>query len=166
VEGLGVNLNGLIAQLVNFGLLFLLLWLVAYKPILRLLDERAARIQEGIDKTGAVREQLARAESEFAARRADGLREAQEIIARANAAADRIQREAEERAHQVADEVVQRAREEIDIERQKAVAELRAQVADLAILAAGRVVRATLDQRQHVRLVEDALTEAEKARLN
>jgi F-type H+-transporting ATPase subunit b len=166
MEGLGVNLNGLIAQLVNFGLLCLLLWLVAYRPILRLLDERSARIKEGIDKTDAVREQLTRAEAEFAARRADGLREAQEIVGRANAAADRIQREAEERARQVADEVVQRAREEINIERQRAVADLRAQVADLAILAAGRVVRSTLDPQQHVRLVQEALTEAEKARLS
>ena len=97
MEGLGINLHGLIAQLVNFGLLFLLLWLVAYKPILRMLDERAARVREGIEKAEAIKEQAARAEAEYAARRAEALREAQEIVARANQAAERIQREAEER---------------------------------------------------------------------
>ena len=55
MEGLGLNLNGLIAQLVNFGLLFFLLWLVAYKPILRLLDDRAARIREGVEKAETIR---------------------------------------------------------------------------------------------------------------
>ena len=166
MEGLGINLNGLIAQLVNFGLLFLLLWVVAYRPVLRLLDERSARIREGIDKADAIKEQAARAEAEYLERRAEGLRDAQEIVSRANQAADRIQREAEDRARQVADDLIAKARAEIDLERQRAVADLRRQVADLAILAAGRVVRTTLDPQQHRRLVEDALTDAERARLS
>lgn len=166
MEQLGVNLNGLIAQLVNFGLLFLLLWLVAYKPILRMLDERSARIRDGLDKADDIRQQAARAEQEYAAKRAEGLREAQEIVARANQAADRINREAEERARRSADELIAKARGEIERERQLAVAELRTQVAELALLAAGRVVRASLDTGQHRRLVEEALTEAEKAKLS
>ena len=166
MEGLGVNLNGLIAQLVNFGLLFLLLWLVAYKPVLRLLDERSERIRESLERAEEIKNQAARADAEFAARRAEGLREAQEIVNRANQAADRIQREAEDRARRTADDLIARARAEIDVERQRAVAELRAQVADLAILAAGRVVRSTLDPQQHRRLIDEALADAERARLS
>ena len=49
-EGLGINLPDLIAQIINFGVLFGVLWLVGYKPILRLLDERARKIGDGADK--------------------------------------------------------------------------------------------------------------------
>ena len=51
-EGLGINLPDLIAQIINFGVLFGVLWLVGYKPILRLLDERARKIRDSMEETG------------------------------------------------------------------------------------------------------------------
>jgi F-type H+-transporting ATPase subunit b len=49
LEALGINLGYLISQIVNFTLLAVLLYFVAYKPILRMLDERSARIKKGLD---------------------------------------------------------------------------------------------------------------------
>jgi F0F1-type ATP synthase membrane subunit b/b' len=50
LEALGINLGLLVSQIFNFALLAVLLYLVAYKPILRMLDERSARIKKGLEE--------------------------------------------------------------------------------------------------------------------
>ena len=49
MEAIGINVAGLITQLVSFGVLFLVLWLLLYKPIVRMLDERSERIRESLE---------------------------------------------------------------------------------------------------------------------
>ncbi len=166
MDQLGVNLPGLIAQIVNFLLLLALLRIVAYRPILRMLDERSTRIRESQERAEQIRREAARTEEEFAAKRAEALRQGQEIVARANQAAERIYQEAQERARSSADEFLAKSRAEIERDRQQAVADIRAQMADLAIFAASRLVRTSLDSKEHYRLVEEALDEAEKAKLS
>jgi F-type H+-transporting ATPase subunit b len=166
VEQLGVNLPGLVAQLINFGLLVFLLRIVAYKPILRILDERAERVRLSLEQADQVREEARRNQEELDARRQDALRQFQEITARANQAAERIHQEALAEAKRVAEDFLARSRAEIDRERQQAIAEIRAQTADLALAAASRVVRRSLNQPEHYRIVEEALAEAERANLS
>lgn len=166
MEQLGINLPGLIAQLVNFGLLVGLLYVVAYKPILSMLDNRAERIDRSLKEADEARKEAAVAKAAQSDQRAEAQRQVQEIIARANQNAERIHREAQERAKLAADEFLVKARAEIDRDRQRAVAEVRAEMADLAIFAASRVVRSSLGTPEHYRLVEEALAEAERAKLS
>jgi len=55
VEGLGINLPTLLAQIINFAILLGLLYLVAYKPIMRMLDERSRRVKESIEQTELIK---------------------------------------------------------------------------------------------------------------
>jgi len=55
VEGLGINLPTLLAQIVNFGILFGLLYLVAYKPIMRMLDERSRKVKDSMEQTELIK---------------------------------------------------------------------------------------------------------------
>lgn len=164
MEQLGINLPALVAQIVNFGLLLVILRLVAYQPIMRMLDERSERIRQGIEQAEEIKHQAARSEEELAARRAEALQQAQEIIARANDAAERVYREAEERARGVSDEFLAKSRAEIERERAKAISDIRSEMADLAIYAASKLVRSSLDTADHYRLVEEALAEAERSK--
>ena len=50
MEGLGINLPLLIAQLINFGILLILLRLVAYKPVMKMLDQRSTKVKESMDE--------------------------------------------------------------------------------------------------------------------
>jgi F-type H+-transporting ATPase subunit b len=164
LESLGINLPALVAQIVNFGLLFLILRLVAYKPVLRILDERAATARETAEQAEEIRRQALRSDEEYAARRAEALQQGHEIIARANEAAERVYREAEERARLVSDQYLAKSREEIGREREMAIAEIRREMADIAILAAGQVIKSSLKPADHYRLVEEALVEAQRTR--
>ena len=62
MDGLGISLELLIAQLINFLILFGLLYAFAYKPFMRILDERSATVKEKIDKADHLKDQAAEAE--------------------------------------------------------------------------------------------------------
>ena len=65
MEALGINLGYLISQIVNFTLLAVLLYFVAYKPVLRMLDQRSERIQKGLEDAEAASRRAAEMEQEF-----------------------------------------------------------------------------------------------------
>lgn len=162
LDNLGIHWQGLLAQAVNFLLLLGLLWLVAYKPVLRMLDRRATRIRESMERAEEIRREAARTEEQFAATLARARKEGQAIMAQASEVAERIRAEAQEEARRQAEEFLSKARAEIQRDKERAAAELRAQVADLAILAASKVVKRSLDDADHYRLVTEVLAETER----
>jgi F-type H+-transporting ATPase subunit b len=158
-EAFGVDLPKLAFQVVNFLLLLYLLNRFLFKRVFALLDERQARISKGLeDAESAARDrELARAEREAALDEAR--KEAATMIARATKIADDSRAEIVAQAKADAEKVTARAREEIVAEKEKAMAELRAHVADLALDAAAKLVRADMSGSTQRRLVEDFLAE-------
>jgi F-type H+-transporting ATPase subunit b len=114
LEALGINLGYLISQIVNFTLLALLLYVVAYKPILRMLDARSARIQKGLEDAEAASRRAAQMEQEFEQRLAEARREGQEIIAQATQISEKARQEILDRAREEASGLIDKARDEID----------------------------------------------------
>jgi F-type H+-transporting ATPase subunit b len=155
----GVDVFKLAAQIVNFLVILYLLNRFAFKPLIRLIDERQARIAKGLeDAESAARDrELARAEREAALDEAR--KEAAVMIARATKIAEDSRAEIVAQAKSEAEKVTERAREEIQAEKEKAMAELRAGVADLALEAAAKLVRAEMSGPTQRRLVEDFLAE-------
>lgn len=147
-------------QVINFLILLFLLNRFLFKPVLARLDERSAKIGKGLeDAEAAARDrELARAEREAAV--AEARKEAQEMIARATKIAEDSRTEIVAEARSEAEKVTQRAREEITAEKDRAMSELRAHVAELALAAATALVRKEMDGATQRRLVEDFLAEA------
>ena len=159
VSALGINLPVLIAQLVQFIVLLGLLYLVAYKPIMRMLDERSNRIKESMEQTEHIKEQAEKAEVEYQQRIEAAGREGQELIARATRTGDEIRRQAQTEAKQDAEAQIVRAKAEIQRERDEAVDELRQEFADLTITAAEKVIDRSLDEKAHRELIDKVLEE-------
>jgi F-type H+-transporting ATPase subunit b len=158
-EAFGVDGWKLLFQVINFLLLLFLLNRFLFKPVLKLLDERESRIKKGLeDAEAAARDrELAHAEREAALDEAR--KEAQAMIARATKIADDSRAEILAEAKAQAEKVTSRATEEITAEKERAMAELRATVADLALEAAGKLVRSEMDTATQRRLVEEFLAE-------
>ncbi len=161
MEALGINWPGLLAQVINFLILLFLLRTFLFPRILAMLDARAARIRESMERAEAAQAEAQRIERDFESRMADARREGQQIVANANQIAQRLQAEAQERAQREAEAFLERARSQIQRETEQARAELRQQVASLAILAAGKVVERSLDEKQHADLIDRVLREAD-----
>ena len=160
IDGLGINWPVLITQVVTFIILLVILRFVAYKPLMRMLDERSRRVKESMDQAEAVKEQSAHAEEEVKKQLLEASREGQERIARAVKAGEDMKQKAQEEAKQEAEALISRARGEIQRERDDAIGEVRREFADLTVLAAGKVIDRTLDKEQHRELIDKVLEES------
>ena len=163
ISALGFNLPALIAQLINFVLLLIFFRLILYKPLLKILDERKKRIQEGLDASDEAKRRLSQTEQEVAKELEKARQQGQEQIAQAQQIAARIQEEARQGARQEAEQLLARAKNEIDLQRDSAIAELRREFAGLTITAAERVIKEELDPEKHRRLIQEVLAEAPSA---
>ena len=155
MEKLGLNLGYLLVQIFNFLILFLVLKVWVYKPIMNLLDKRRQTIAQGLEDARVAAEARANAE-----------REAEQISADAQAKASEIMREATERAESAGRDI--RAEMEAEaakakdaalaeamVERDRMLADVRGQIATLAMAATQKLIGETLDEkRQHTLLDE------------
>jgi F-type H+-transporting ATPase subunit b len=160
LSNLGINMPVLLAQIINFIILFGLLYLVAYKPIMRMLDERSRKIKESMEQTEHIKQQAEQAEEEAKKRIDAAAEEGQEAIARAVKTGEEVKREAQEHARQEAEALIARARSEIQHERDEAIDELREKFADITIAAAGKVIDRTLDKKAHREIIQKVLDES------
>ena len=160
LAGLGISLPTLLAQIVNFAILFGLLYLVAYKPIMRMLDERSRKVQESMEQTEYIKEQAEHAEEETKKRIEAGSKEGQEVIARAVRTGEEVRQQAQQEAREEGESLITRARVEIQRERDDAIDELRKEFADLTILAAEKVIDRSLDKEAHRQLIDKTLEES------
>jgi len=160
MEGLGINLPTLIAQIINFVILLGLLYLVAYKPIMRMLDERSRKVKESMEQTELIKQQAERAEEEVKKQIEAAGKEGQEIIARAVRSGEEVRQKAQQEARQDVESIIARAGVEIQRERDEAIGELRKEFAGLTILAAGKVIDRSLDREAHRQLIDKVLKES------
>ena len=160
VEALGINLPQLIAQAVNFFVLLALLRFTLYKPIIKMLDERKQRIAEGLNAAEIARAEAADAQVNIQAQLVTARQEGQELVANAQNIATRIQAEAREQANRDREVALERARAEIDRERDRAIADLRGEFADITVSAAEKVINQSLDRQAHQRIIDETLAES------
>ena len=162
MEALGINLSGLVTQIVSFVILFALLWKLLYKPVLRVLDQRSERIRESLEASQRAQEEAARSQQEMETQLSEARSEGQQLIAQAQEVADR-HREAE--FAKVEEEiVVKRSRAEATIrgERDAAREALRREFAGLAIFGAEQVIEREIDGSDHAQLLHRILDEGPK----
>ena len=164
LETLGIHFPSLAIYLVNFLLVLLLLYLFAYKPILRLMDQRADRIRESLEAADTARQDAAASQEAIQEQITEARREGQRIIDQAREASERFRTEEMDKARQEAEAFVERAKEDIARERDTALQEVRASFGDLAITAAERVIRSSLDRQAHEELINQVLEEGESLR--
>ena len=160
MEGLGINVPQLIAQIVSFLVLFGLLYFFAYKPILRMFDERSQRIKDSVEQAEKVKEEAAASEEENRKKLEAAAKEGQEAIARAMRAGDEARQRAQQEAQVEAAGLVEKARQEIEREHEEVIGELRQEFADLAVAAAEKVIEKSLDKEAHRELIEKVLDES------
>ncbi len=164
MEALGINLAGLITQLVSFVILFAVLSILLYKPILRMLDQRSDRIRESLEAADKARQDAATSEQNMQSQLEEARAEGQQMIAQAREVADRFRDEELTKARTDIAAERDRAQANIQSERDAAIEELRREFAGLAITAAERVIERSLDQNAHSELIDNVLEEG--ARIN
>lgn len=160
ISALGFNLPGLVAQLINFLILLIVLRLFLFGPIMRMLDQRKQRIEEGLVKSEEAATQAAASEQQSQQVLAEARAEAQRLLAGATESAAQLRTELEEQARADSERTRADAQASIQAERDQAIQALRTEFADLTITAAERVVGQSLDRDAHQRLIDDVLVDS------
>lgn len=144
---------------VTFTLLLLLLWRFAWGPITAALEERETTIQNSIDQAqNALAEaKLIQADNDKARREAEA--EAQRILREARDTAETLRAEEVDKTKAQIQQLQESAQNEIERERDSALATLRNEVADLALQAAERVLGESVDESKQRKLVNDFLND-------
>jgi len=163
---LGINLPLLVVFIINFVILFALLGIFLYKPVLKKLDERSSKIKESMEQAEATKEEYARAEKEVKTLISKAREEGQALISQATEIGERLKEEARRGARKEAQAIIDKTRAELEGERDKAIDDLRQEFVDISVMAAEKVINETLDKKRHRRLIEGALEESATFRKN
>ena len=153
------NLTLLIQDIAFFLLLFLIARYL-YRPIMQVLEARTKRIQGGLRAAEEARKDREAAQQEYQLRMEAARREGQALLDCIAKQGEDLRKELEAKAREQAQGLIATARAEIQQERDKAVQDLREQVADLAVLAASRIIGESLDAKKHRELIDRAIEEA------
>ena len=155
---LGLNWQGLLWHAANFIVLFLLLRMVLFKPVVGMLDARAQRVRDSMAQADAARRAAEQAEADRQALLAETRREAETIRSRADEQAKRILSDAETRAQERQQQILEQAEATSRQIEARVMAQVRAQLADLVVTAVERVTRNALDANAQRGLVQQFLT--------
>lgn len=157
LHNLGINWAGFLWHTINFLLLVVILSRVLYKPVIRMLEERAARVKESMERAEFIRQEAARTEEECRLRLDEAHKQAQAALAQATQIAEREKLEARQEMRAEAERILARARAQAQVEREQTMVQLQREVANLAVLVASKVIGDSLDAKAHRRLIEEFL---------
>jgi F-type H+-transporting ATPase subunit b len=151
----GVDWIHLFAQSVSFGIVCVVLYRLAYGPILKMLETRRQQIAAGLANAEKIKAELARIEVE----RLEILRQAgdegKRLIEEARAAAARVQKEETRKAGEQAEQILARAREAAARDHARMLAELKQEVGRLVVQTTASVTGKILTAEDHLRLAEE-----------
>jgi F-type H+-transporting ATPase subunit b len=149
--------KSLIVQGINFLILLVILQRLLYKPLLAKMDERTAAIKKSLDEAQAARAEATRQREENEGRLRSAHAEAAAIRAQALKEASEEQKRLVDSARTEAQRLVDTARAQMESDIRRAREELRREVADLSTAVAEKLVRRTIRDDDHRRIVDDAI---------
>jgi F-type H+-transporting ATPase subunit b len=151
----GVDWPHLIAQIISFCIVCLLLYLFAYRPILKMLDVRREQIAQGLANAEQIKAELARTEAQRREVMLQADAQATRIIEEARAAASRLQEEETQKAIAAAEQIIQKAREAAALDYARMLAGLKREVGRLVVQTAASVTGKVLTPEDQRRLAEE-----------
>lgn len=152
-----LNVGEVAAQIISFLLLFFLLRLFAWKPLLKLLDERREKIAYGLKAVEDGKKDIEKLKLEYQVRLDAATGEAQLKIKDAIEESRKLSEELNKSAHQEAQKILEKARSDIKYELSKAKDQLKAQIVELSISAAEAVIEDKLTEEEDKKIVESFL---------
>jgi len=155
-ETFGWNLGLFLSQVISFVIVALALRQFAYRPILKVLQERRDRIAEGLANAEKIKQQLAESEQRYAEILAKANTEAQRMIDEARESAGHVAERREQEAIAAAEQIMAKAREASTLEHERTMAELKRELGRLVVDTTSKVTGKVLNPDDQRRLQEEA----------
>jgi len=157
-----IELNFLFAQLINFTIVLLVLYKFAYKPILKVLNERTKKIEKGLkdsEEASKKLEEVSKKEKQILAKARE---EAQAIISHGEESAKKSQKEILIQTENQSQKILQNAQKQIKEEKKKTITEIKKEVADLVVVTTEKMVGEKLDSSRDKEFIEKIIKQEAK----
>jgi F-type H+-transporting ATPase subunit b len=151
----GVDWSHFVAQIISFGIVCVILQMLAYKPILRILEARRQQIASGLANARKINEELARIETERRSILARADIDGKRLIEEARSVAALVGRDEIRKANMVAEQILNRAHEAAERDRVNTLAEVKRQIGRLVVHTTAAVTGKILTRDDQRRLVEE-----------
>lgn len=162
VGTLGLKTEIFVAQLVNFLIILIVLWRWAYKPLIKVLEDREARIKKGLEDADSVAARLTDIENEHAAMLRAAREEASNVIKEAHGVGEAKREELLEKSREEISKLVTDARKKIAQERVEAAEELKKEISALVITTAEMVLKEKIDAKKDFAIMDKTVKKAKK----
>jgi F-type H+-transporting ATPase subunit b len=153
----GVDWPHLAAQIISFGIVCILLHRFAYRPILKMLDERREQIAMGQANAEQIKAELARTEAQREEIMLRANAQATQLIEEAHAAAARVQQQETQKAIAAAEQIIVKSRQAAEQEYARMLAELKREIGQLVLQTTATVISKTLTPEDQRRLAEETI---------
>ncbi len=153
--------NTMIWSIINFFVLLAILYKFLYQPVLKMFDQRKEEVANNLSHAEASRKEAEEMFADYKKQLADASSEAAEIINKAGKTAEESKNALIAQAREEAAAIFAKAQEEIRREKERALKEVRNEIADLAVLAAGKVLEKSITKEDHEKMIEDFVSQVE-----
>jgi len=152
-----LDLKLLIAQLVNFLIVAGVLWFFALKPLMKIMTERTAKIEQGLKDAKNFEEKLAQAERDRQKTMTAAKREAEIILEKASQEAEANKKEMLSQAKGEIEKLIASGKTQLASEKEKMVSEVKAEIGDLVIAATKKVLDVELNKEIDNKIITEAI---------
>ena len=148
--------------IITFLLLFYVLAKFAWKPLLKMLEERENLIKNSLGDAEKARQELEKLNSESEAIISQARSDAQSILADGKAAAEKIKEDTISKAKDEADKIREDVQHQIQVEKDKAITDIKKEVVDLSISVAEKLINKNISEQDNSSLIEESLKKIKK----
>ncbi|MBN2411322.1 F0F1 ATP synthase subunit B [candidate division KSB1 bacterium] len=146
---------------VTFVALLLIMWKVAWKPIIQALNERETKIRESLSAADKAKQDVEQALANQQDLIAESKKEAQQIIEKSRNSAELLKDEILQKANAEAENMLVNAKKEIELSRDKAMEDIRNLAVDLSMAATQKLIGKALDKSEHHALIQNSMKKME-----
>lgn len=150
--------------IVTFLVLLALLAKFAWRPLLHALEQRQDAIRKSLDDAQQAKQELERLQRESAEIIREARVDAESIISKTRADAERLRQEMKQKARAEADAVVKNAERQIQLETGRALQQIRNEAVDLSVMIASKLIQRNLSKEDNEKLIEETLKQVETQR--
>jgi F-type H+-transporting ATPase subunit b len=153
IETFYIDWRLLIAQAVNFAIVFFVLYFFALKPLVKVMNERTRKIEKSLTDAKKVEENLARSEEEYKRKLAEAKKEANKIIEKAKDQAEEKKIQIITKAKEEVGKIINEEKVKIQREKAEVLKEIKREVADLVIMSVEKVLGKKIEKKEDKELI-------------
>lgn len=158
IETFHIDIKLLIAQAVNFAIVFSVLYFFALKPLMKVMGERTKTIEKSLDDAKKIEENLAKAEEDYKEKINEAKKETSAIIAKAMETAEIKKKESINKAKEEIGQIINKEKAKIQEEKGQVLKEIKKEVADLVAVSLEKILKEKVDHKKDKDIIKKLIS--------